>query len=316
MIKNKLEALLFSSGRKMNVEELGKLCNSKPSEIQSALVELKQDYDDKNSSLMFVNEGDHWKLTTREQFLPLVQRIVTETELSMTIMETLAVIAFKYPIKQSDLIKIRTNKAYDHLKELESLGYISRQKHGRTNLIKLTDKFFEYFDLPKEKLREVFKDFSSIAKIIEEKESEIKTIRDKQKMMAQSEKKEREAMEGKTLVEDPTPESNVEKLGNLEVVDEPSDNELAEDRKRIEKLKEVKISKSNSNIPHEQDSGIKLDSEMEKKVNKRVEEILHPAPDEDSANKNPDPKPEEGKDLLEYSIEDKKRIEKKDEPDP
>jgi segregation and condensation protein B len=316
MIKNKLEALLFSSGRKMNVEELGKLCNSKPSEIQSALVELKQDYDDKNSSLMFVNEGDHWKLTTREQFLPLVQRIVTETELSMTIMETLAVIAFKYPIKQSDLIKIRTNKAYDHLKELESLGYISRQKHGRTNLIKLTDKFFEYFDLPKEKLREVFKDFSSIAKIIEEKESEIKTIRDKQKMMAQSEKKEREAMEGKTLVEDPNPESNVEKLGNLEVVDEPSDNELAEDRKRIEKLNEGKKSKSYPPIPLEQGSGIKLDSEMEKKVNKRVEEILHPAPDEDSANNNSDPKPEEGKDLLEYSMEDKKRIEKKDEGDP
>jgi chromosome segregation and condensation protein ScpB len=59
MIKNKLEALLFSSGRKMSTEELSKLCNSKNDEIQSALVELKQDYDDKNSSLMFVNEGDY-----------------------------------------------------------------------------------------------------------------------------------------------------------------------------------------------------------------------------------------------------------------
>ena len=36
----------------------------------------------------------------------VVGKIVTETELSKTVTETLAVIAFKYPIKQSDLIKI------------------------------------------------------------------------------------------------------------------------------------------------------------------------------------------------------------------
>ena len=58
----------------------------------------------------------------------MVRKIVTETELTRSVMETLAVIAFKYPILQSDLIKLRTNKAYDHLVELEKSGYISRQK--------------------------------------------------------------------------------------------------------------------------------------------------------------------------------------------
>ena len=123
MLKNKLESLLFSSGRKMSIEELSKLSRSNPDDIKKALVELKSDYDDRQSSTMLVNEGDSWKLTIREQFLSLVQKIVTETELSKTVMETLAVIAFKYPIKQSNLIKIRTNKAYEHLKELEELGY-------------------------------------------------------------------------------------------------------------------------------------------------------------------------------------------------
>jgi len=147
-IKSKLEAMLFSSGRKMDIMELSRLSNAKTDDIKNALVELKTEYDEKKSSVMIVNEGDSWKITVREQYLPLVRSIVTETELSRTIMETLAVIAFKYPIKQSDLIRIRTNKAYDHLKELEQMGYITRQKHGRTNLIKLTERFFEYFDLP------------------------------------------------------------------------------------------------------------------------------------------------------------------------
>ena len=188
MLKNKIEALLFSSGRKMSVEELSRLSNARTGDIHNALTELKKEYDEKSSSVMIINEGDSWKLTVREQFLHLVQKIVTETELSKTIMETLAVIAFKYPIRQSDLIKIRTNKAYDHLKELEGLGYISRQKQGRTNLIKLTEKFFEYFDLPKDKLKDQFQDFKSIAMAIEEKEQEIEAIKQEQKARAEEEK--------------------------------------------------------------------------------------------------------------------------------
>ncbi len=61
--------------------------------------------------------------------------------------ETLAVIAWKAPVLQSEVVRIRTNKAYDHLSELESSGFISRAKHGRTKLVKLTDRFFSYFDV-------------------------------------------------------------------------------------------------------------------------------------------------------------------------
>ena len=196
---------------------------------------------------MLVNEGDSWKITIREQFLPLVRNIVTETELSKTIMETLAVVALKYPIKQSELIKIRTNKAYDHLKELEQMGYITRQKHGRTNLIKLTQKFFEYFDLPQEKLKEVFKDFASIARAIEDKEFEIKKIKEEQKATAEEEKrKDQEIKKAADLLDEegnpldlerhekkddePKIEFVEEKLDDLKVVDEPSEEELEKER--------------------------------------------------------------------------------------
>ena len=60
--------------------------------------------------------------------------------------------------------------------ELEQIGYIIRQKFGRSKLIKLTPKFFEYFDLPPEKLKEKFQDFSAIAKAIEDKEEEASSI--------------------------------------------------------------------------------------------------------------------------------------------
>jgi segregation and condensation protein B len=168
----KIEALLFSSGRKMNIEELAKICRVNSEGISMTLQELKKIYEEKNSSLIIIDEGNSWKISVRENFIPIVQSIVTETELSKTLMETLAVIAFRYPVLQSEVVKIRSNKAYEHLVQLEEIGYITRVKHGRTNRVALTKKFFEYFELPPEKLKESFKGIEEVAKAIEEKESE------------------------------------------------------------------------------------------------------------------------------------------------
>src|SRR3989338_9065004 len=184
-VKSKLEAIIFSTGHRMSLDEISKLSRSIKDDVLNSLKELQKEYDEKQSSLMLVEEGDFWKFTVRDHFIPMVRKIVTETELSRTMLETLAVIAFKYPILQSDLIKLRTNKAYDHLAELEKSGYISRQKHGRTNLIKLTEKFFRYFDLTEEKLKEQFKDFDSIARAIKEKEQEVEDIKEDQHRKAE-----------------------------------------------------------------------------------------------------------------------------------
>lgn len=331
-LKKKVEALLFSSGKRMKVVDISRLCKTNEEDVKQALNELKSDYGEKNSSLMLIDEGDFWKLTVREQYLSIVQKIVTETELSKTILETLAVIAFRYPIKQSDLIKIRTNKSYDHLSELEEAGYISRQKHGRSKLIKLTDKFFEYFDLPRDKLRDQFKDFQGIAKAIEEKEDEVHKIKEDQRRQAEEAKKEdekiRQAAETvdkeKILLE--TYESGEkekmthvevikEKLGNLEVVDEPSEEELEKERKRIQKIQEEDEEKieekkeegeGKKTEQKKKSAGIQLTDEMEKEVDRKVEEMLHPPEEtqEEEKEKSETEKEEESKDLLEAAREE------------
>ncbi|MBI2208320.1 SMC-Scp complex subunit ScpB [Candidatus Woesearchaeota archaeon] len=341
MLKNKLDALLFSSGRKMSVEELSKLAKAKEDEVQAALEELKKEYHEKNSSTMLINEGNFWKLTVREQFLPLVRNIVTETELSRTIMETLAVIAFKYPIKQSDLIRIRTNKAYDHLKELEEMGYITRQKHGRTNLIKLTQKFFEYFDLPQENLREQFQDFQSIARAIEEKEKEIESIKEEQRRKAMEEEQTDERIkeqidsldklenekESENKVAESLEEENPEimeykeKLGSLEVVDEPSEEEQEKEKERIKGMKEedekiLEEKEEEKKKPKFKGKGIQVSKDMEKIIDRKVERMLHPPKEEgeeaesgkevaEKQKREVNETEEEPKDLLDASMEEK-----------
>jgi segregation and condensation protein B len=172
-LAKKIEALLFSSGKRMGIAEISKLCRSTPEAVLAELQKLKAVYEQANYSLMIIDEGENWKISVREKYLPLVQKIVAETELSRTVMETLAVVAWKAPVLQSDVIRVRTNKAYDHLKELEETGFIARAKHGRTQLIKLTDKFFNYFDLQnKEDIQKKFGKFKEAQNAVEKLEQQ------------------------------------------------------------------------------------------------------------------------------------------------
>ncbi|MEK6891578.1 MAG: SMC-Scp complex subunit ScpB [Nanoarchaeota archaeon] len=266
--KSKVEAVLFSVGHKITIDEICRLCRSRKEEVLESLQELRAEYDSKQSSLMLFEEGDSWKFAVRDHLISVVRKIVTETELSRSVMETLAVIAFKYPILQADLIKMRTNKAYDHLAELEKSGYITRQKHGRTNLIKLTEKFFRYFDLTEEKLKDQFKDFDSIARAIKEKEEEVDKIKEDQVKRAQDLKQEDEKIrseiesldkadeefsipvqaynakqeESKTEVQEETNDNETKELiGDLEVVN--VDKETKKTREEPEEEQGVEIKK-------------------------------------------------------------------------
>src|SRR3989338_6855111 len=309
-VKSKVEAIIFSTGHRMSLDEISKLSRSIKDDVLNSLKELQKEYDEKQSSLMLVEEGDFWKFTVRDHFITMVRKIVTETELSRTMLETLAVIVFKYPILQSDLIKLRTNKAYDHLAELEKSGYISRQKHGRTNLIKLTEKFFRYFDLTEEKLKDQFKDFDSIARAIKEKEEEVDKIKEDQQKRAEDLKNQDDKIRheiesldragdefsvplepygAKPEAEQPLSLQPAETIGGLEVVDVPKEKprqkeekaEIAEpENPQPQENLHLQINQSNQPTAKEKTKkprkamGIAMTPEFEKKVDKRVKEIV------------------------------------------
>lgn len=146
-LNKQVEAILFSAGRKIELEEIAKLSGSTETAVKKALQELQKDYDAREAPIMIIEEGTAWKMAVRENYLNLVRRITPYMEFSKSLMETLAVVAWKQPIVQSDVIKVRTNKAYEHIDELEKMGFLMREKHGRSFLLKLSQKFYDYFDL-------------------------------------------------------------------------------------------------------------------------------------------------------------------------
>ncbi|MBN2880970.1 SMC-Scp complex subunit ScpB [Candidatus Woesearchaeota archaeon] len=157
-LKNRVEAILFASGDKVLIEDIRKYVKSRDlDEVKVALDELKSEYDNRDCPLKIINENSFWKITVREKYVATVRRIVPRTELPKTIIETLALIAWKNPAKQSDIVAMRTNKAYAHINELLDTGFITRIKKGRTYLLKLTERFFDYFDVEgNQNMKQVF----------------------------------------------------------------------------------------------------------------------------------------------------------------
>ncbi len=127
--KNKIEAILFITGKFLSVSDISNMTGIKSEE--------------------FIKET----LNVRKEYLHLTDNLLSDTELDRPTQETLAIVAYKNPVLQSEVIKIRGNKAYDHIKILKEEGFITSEKSGRTRLLKLTPKFFEYFDVVEDNLK-------------------------------------------------------------------------------------------------------------------------------------------------------------------
>ena len=79
------------------------------------------------------------------------------SELRTSELRTLATIAIKKKILQSDLIVLRGSGAYDHIKELINKKFIikRKQKDGRSYWISLSEKFFQTFAVSNEYLSQI-----------------------------------------------------------------------------------------------------------------------------------------------------------------
>ncbi len=154
--EKKVEAVLFAVGKEITSERIASLCSLDLPQVEDIMKKLTEKFILSESSLKITKKENGWKLTVQDRYVSLVSSLVSSTELEKPLMETLAVIAWRYPIVQSEVVKLRNAKAYDHMKQLEGQGYIEKEIYGRTFRVKLTKRFFEYFDLPSEEAKQAF----------------------------------------------------------------------------------------------------------------------------------------------------------------
>ena len=146
----RVEAALFISARYLTIRELVEYTDINPLLLKELLEKLRERYQEENSAIEILQRGDAWKMDIKEEYSDLINRFATgSAEFTKAEQETLAVIAYKQPVKQSVIIKIRGNKAYDHIKHYLDLGLLRGKRVGHTKELSLSEEFYEYFNVEK-----------------------------------------------------------------------------------------------------------------------------------------------------------------------
>jgi len=148
----KVEACLFLAARYIDIDDLVRFTGINPLMLRELIEKLKEKYENNESGLVIlereIDGKKSWKMDVKPEFHFLVNKLATgESEFSKAEQETLAIVAYKQPIKQSIVVKIRGNKAYDHIKHFIASGLIRAKKTGRTLELTTSEKFYDYFNI-------------------------------------------------------------------------------------------------------------------------------------------------------------------------
>ncbi len=152
-LPSRLEAILYLKGRPLSLAELAEIAGIDRDQAEMALITLMTDYAHRDTALEIRQDGQRYSLQLRESLGDLVQSLLP-VDLSTAALRTLATIALKKRILQSELVELRGSGAYDHIKELLAQEFIERrrQSEGRSYWLSLSEKFHRTFAVSPDEL--------------------------------------------------------------------------------------------------------------------------------------------------------------------
>jgi segregation and condensation protein B len=158
-LANKIEAIFYIKGRPLSIEEIFTYLHQQVSEsekiseearalVEDALIELMNDYAHRDSALEITETQTGYSLQLKDEYGYLLKELVP-AELGKGALRTLAAVAIKNPILQTELIDLRGSSAYQQVAELVKLGFIRKreQADGRSYWLEVTNKFHQYFEI-------------------------------------------------------------------------------------------------------------------------------------------------------------------------
>lgn len=158
-LATKIEAIIYIKGRPLSIEEIfaclqqrdletTKMSPSDREQIEDGLIELMNDYAHRDSALEIVETEAGYSLQLKSEYEYLLRELVP-AELGKGALRTLAAVALKNPILQTELIDLRGSSAYQQVAELVQLGFIRKreQANGRSYWLEVTNKFHQYFEI-------------------------------------------------------------------------------------------------------------------------------------------------------------------------
>ena len=144
-----LEAALYVAGRPLDLRTLASVLKTRSkNKVRRLMKTLMEAYKSRETALEILEvEGERFVMQLKTEYTPQVRRLAFRPLLSLGPLKTLSYIAFRQPVPQTQVIDVRGHHIYNHLKQLEELDLITRERAGRSKVLRTTEFFADYFGL-------------------------------------------------------------------------------------------------------------------------------------------------------------------------
>lgn len=151
-----IEGLLFISGDEgISLGELSQVTGYLKPAVLEMLAQLKAKYtQDDDCALALLNSGTVYRLATKATLAETMQRyfeVPMTTPLTQSLLEVLAIVAYKQPMTRLEIDEIRGVQSSGSLQKLIARGLVQTQGRlsvpGRPFLYVTTDNFLDYFGM-------------------------------------------------------------------------------------------------------------------------------------------------------------------------
>jgi segregation and condensation protein B len=172
-----VEAALYAAGRPLSIEDLERVSKAGgKAETESHLADLIREYRERDSALEIVETSKgRYALQLKPEYSTRVSRLSPGGLLGLGSLKTLALVALRQPIKQSEVIDIRGAHAYEHVHRLEGLGFVKKEPSGKSVTLTTTKMFAEYFGFDEDLAKLKVQLHRKLVKIAAKNENEIPT---------------------------------------------------------------------------------------------------------------------------------------------
>lgn len=143
-----LEAALYSAGRPLSIEDIKPIVGTRSDKTAKKLIgQLMKRYQNRKGALeVAIHKDRRISLQLKERYDRVVKEFNHKPLLKAGPLRTLSYIAFHQPVDQRQVVADRGAHVYGHLRIMENMGLIKREKtEDRSFLITTTPFFGDYF---------------------------------------------------------------------------------------------------------------------------------------------------------------------------
>ena len=151
-IKAAAEAIIFSIGDPISISVIAEALECSEEDLKPVLEELAADYEDASRGIKLISLEDSYQFVTKKEYYEPLIRIASNPKkpaLTDTVMETLAIVAYRQPVTRGEIEKIRgvsSDHAVNRLVEYGLIKEVGRlDAPGRPILFGTTDEFLRRF---------------------------------------------------------------------------------------------------------------------------------------------------------------------------